>query len=185
MEILSLFDAIDQLEDIFYDIKYPLEESKDLRKLQRLHLVEFDDQTEKSWLSFEAGQLLTKVDNYRNSLRHYRQNYKEYDKTNSIQENDSQITTGKFFDEVVTPLRSKALGSLKQLKRIIANLNMQNEKDTLEVVMNRLVLSTNELIDACIRVIEISKTSLVRNLKTFGIDFKEKYNLKHIDLNNI
>lgn len=185
MEILSLFDAIDQLEDIFYDIKYSLKESKDLRKLQRLHLVEFDDQTEKTWLSFDAGQLLAKVNNYRNSLRHYRQNYRKYDKTNSIQENDSQITTSKFFDEVVTPLRSKAISSLKQLKRMIANSNMQNEKDTLEVVMNRLVLSTNELIDACIRVIEISKPNLVRNLKTFGIDFKNKYNLVYVDLNSI
>lgn len=179
-EFESLFDAINNLEDIFYDIRYSLDEGEILRKIFKDHLTEMTIE-EKSWVQFDSKQLLLKINNYRNALKHYRLNYNEYDRTNTIQENDVKITTFKFFTDVVAPLRKNAITSLKELNRIIQNTKSLDEKENLNIVKVSLIKSTNELMDVCITVIETNRKNLIENLKRKGIDFKISFNLIHID----
>lgn len=62
-----------------------------------------------------------KVNKYRIVLKDYSENYEFQDRTNTIQERDLKYTSDKFFTEVVSPIRHKALNCLKQIKRMINN----------------------------------------------------------------
>lgn len=183
--IKSLFDAIDQLDILFYDLKYSLPEGEILREYYKRHSLKIKTKEEKAWINFDGTQLLLKINKYRNSLKEYRQNYEFYDNTNSIQERDIKFTTNKFFTEIVSPIRVKALSSLGQLKLMIQNTKIEKDKNQLNTIMSQMIISTNELIDACIRVIQINKPELIQDLKNKGIDFKQKYELLHITIQDI
>lgn len=181
-EFTSIFDAVDQFEATLLDISR-LKESILWRKALRIREAASDK--EKSILNFDGKQLLARVELYSYKLESYRANYDFYDNTNTIQEKDLQFTTDKFFMEVVAPVREKAIDALNQLSKMILSSKVSEDKKYLTIAYKQTITNLNNLIDACIRMLELNKPTLINNLKNKGIDFKEKYNLKHITLSDL
>lgn len=182
-EFNNLFDAIIQFEAVLFDISTIRENELWIDIFHRLNETITDEM--KSILNFDGAQLLSRVREYEIRLKHYRDNYEHYDDTSSIQENDLKFTTNKYFTEVVSSFRDKAIVSLKQLKRIIRNTKNENDKYYLMQSLQGIIHNANELIDVCVIVIETYKQSLVHNLALKNIDFKEKFNLIHISMKEL
>lgn len=87
--------------------------------------------------------------------------------------------------EIVAPVREKAIDALNHLSKMILSSKVPEDKKYLTIAYKQTITNLNNLVDACIRVLELNKTTLINNLKNKGIDFKEKYNLKHIALGDL
>lgn len=178
-EVDNIFDAILILED-FFALPFQLEESALVSEYFKKHLIEAGTEEEKTWFAFDAKELLKKANHYRVILKHYSENYEKYDNLNSVQENDVKFTTDKFFTQVVSPIRKKALKSLNQLDRMLAATKNDEDRNILLQVKNLIVQETNSLIDICVRIIEFNKTGLLSHLQSLNVDFKQKYNLAYL-----
>lgn len=176
----NLLDAIIGIEEVYFGIE-SLKESIQWKKLYNFYLIEAETEEEKTLLSFDAKQLLLKVNKYRIVLKNYSENYEFYDRTNTIQERDLKYTSDKFFTEVVSPIRHKALNCLKQIKKMINNSKNNEEKNILKSVSILILNSTNQLINICSAILQYNKELLIDNLKSKGIDFKKKYELFPIE----
>lgn len=183
IEFNNLIDAIIQFENILLSVN-EIEENRLWESLFHHFNEEITDEV-KSILNFDGRQLLNKIRNYEKRLEYYANNYNFYDDTNSIQENDLKMTTNKYFTEIVSSFREKAIKSLKQLKRMIRETKNKYDKHYLTQTLYGIIKSTNELIDICIVVIQFHKQSLVDNLALKNIDFKEKFNLIHISVEGL
>lgn len=179
----SLLDAILGFNEILRSVN-ELKESILLNEYFHKHLLETETDEEKSFLQFDAQALLRKVYQYNVKLQEYIDNKDVYDDTNSIQERNLKLTTNNFFLDVVKPVRSKALSALKQLKQMIQATNDEHDRDILETVIEQILQETNDLIDDCINVLKYEK-KIIEDLERKGVDFRKKYDLIHIEWNEI
>lgn len=77
-KIDNLFDAILTLEDLL-TLPFQLEESTLIQKYYKRHFIEAETEEEKTWVNFDAKELLRKANSYKNILKHYSDNYERYD----------------------------------------------------------------------------------------------------------
>lgn len=128
---------------------------------------------EKDLLLGDLYTYRSSIISYINDLEYYSEHYLEFDLKNFSK--TKTYTTDNYFTTTVATKRERSVKTLKIIKRY------KNTEEILEL----LVITTNNYIDLCIDILKVNP-HLDYFRKKFGVEYLiKKYNLTHIELDDI